>query len=87
MNFVALVDGKLGAYGVSFPDAPGCAAMGKTMDAAMANAAIALAEWIRDVSASQLELPRIRSIDELRQDAEVVEQLAGGVTFALMAFE
>jgi hypothetical protein len=39
------------------------------------------------VSASQLELPRVRSIDELRQDAEVVEQLAGGATFALMAFE
>src|SRR5262245_20402806 len=38
MKYVALVDGKAGAYGVAFPDAPGCAAMGKTMDEAIANA-------------------------------------------------
>src|SRR5258705_8927480 len=31
-RYVALIDGKPGAYGVIFPDLPGCTAMGKTID-------------------------------------------------------
>ena len=37
-RYIALIDGKPGAYGVVFPDAPGCAAMGKTIDEALAHA-------------------------------------------------
>jgi predicted RNase H-like HicB family nuclease len=84
MKYVALVDGKAGSYGVSFPDAPGCTAMGKTMDEAVANAVRALSEWVSYASASRQELPRGRSIDELRQDAEVAEQLADGAAFAVI---
>jgi predicted RNase H-like HicB family nuclease len=45
-RYVALIDGKAGAYGVVFPDLPGCTAMGKTVDQAIANAAEALRDWI-----------------------------------------
>ena len=44
-RYVALVDGEAGAHGVVFPDLPGCAAMGKTLDEAVANAADALRGW------------------------------------------
>ena len=84
MKYVALVDGKAGRYGVSFPDAPGCTAMGRTMDKAVANAVRALSEWVSYANASGLGVPRGRSIDELRQDAEVAEQIADGAAFAVI---
>jgi predicted RNase H-like HicB family nuclease len=37
-RYFALLDGELGAYGVSFPDCPGCSAMGETVNEAYANA-------------------------------------------------
>ena len=46
MQYPALIDGKDGAYGVVFPDLPGCVAMGSSEDEAMANAAGALRDWI-----------------------------------------
>ena len=84
MKYVALVDGKAGAYGVAFPDAPGCAAMGKTMDEAIANAVRALAEWVGYATASRLDVPRARSVDELRNDAEVIEQIEDGAAFVVI---
>ncbi|HTJ56699.1 MAG TPA: type II toxin-antitoxin system HicB family antitoxin, partial [Devosiaceae bacterium] len=48
MRYVALIDGEAGGYGVQFPDAPGCTAMGETEDEALRNAAEALSEWVAD---------------------------------------
>lgn len=73
LHFIGLLDGKAGAYGVVFPDAPGCAAMGKTIEEAMRNAAVALGEWLSDGPAEQ-----VRDAEALRQDAEVKEQLEAG---------
>lgn len=75
-RFFALLDGSDGAYGVAFPDAPGCTAMGKTIDEALKNAAIAIAEWVEGD-----EVPESRSIEDLRKDEEVAEQLAEGSAF------
>ncbi|MDP1738336.1 MAG: type II toxin-antitoxin system HicB family antitoxin [Caulobacter sp.] len=41
------IDGRPGAWGVVFPDCPGCCAMGKTVEEALANSAEALADWLR----------------------------------------
>ena len=38
MRYPALIDGEAGAYGVVFPDLPGCVAMGSTIDEALGNA-------------------------------------------------
>jgi predicted RNase H-like HicB family nuclease len=38
-RYTALIDGETGAYGVSFPDLPGCVAMGRTVDGALMAAA------------------------------------------------
>jgi predicted RNase H-like HicB family nuclease len=83
-RYAALIDGVEGAYGVAFPDAPGCTAMGKTMEEAIANAGRALAEWVGYAVASRLELPNVRSVDELRNDSDVIEQLADGAAIAVV---
>ncbi len=46
MRYPALLDGKKGAYGIVFPDLPGCHAMGATIDNAIANAQEAIADWM-----------------------------------------
>ena len=45
LRYPALIDGKKGAYGVTFPDLPGIIAMGKTVDEAMLNAEEALRDY------------------------------------------
>ena len=45
IRYPALVDGDEGAYGVVFPDIPGVAAMGHTVDEAMLNAEAALQDY------------------------------------------
>ena len=46
MRYPALIDGKKGAYGVTFPDLPGIVAMGKTLDEALVNAEEALRDYV-----------------------------------------
>ena len=44
MRYIALVDGKAGAYGVVVPDLPGCTSAGSTTDEALRNAVEAVGE-------------------------------------------
>jgi predicted RNase H-like HicB family nuclease len=80
MRYVALIDGKPGAFGVVFPDCSGCTAMGATVEEALANAVEALADWAEDVD----PMPRARSVAELRRDPEVRQALADGDALALV---
>ena len=79
-RYTALIDGKTGAYGVVFPDLPGCTAMGKTIDAAIANAAEALRDWAEVMAEVGKAVPAPRALEELRADPEVAEALAGGAS-------
>ena len=81
-RYIALVDGKAGAYGVVFPDLPGCAAMGKTMDEALANAVDALRDWVEVWEESGGKAPRPRALETLRRDPEVKRALASGAGLA-----
>ncbi|QPC43468.1 type II toxin-antitoxin system HicB family antitoxin [Kaustia mangrovi] len=83
-RYVALIDGERGAYGVAFPDCPGCTAMGETIDEALHNAAEALSEWVADESAAGRGAPAPRSADELRADPEVVEAIREGAAMAVV---
>ena len=47
-HYPAFVDGEAGAYGVTFPDLPGIAAMGETVEDALANAEEALREYVAE---------------------------------------
>lgn len=78
-HYIALVDGEPGSFGVVFPDAPGCTAMGLTHEEALQNSVLALAEWV-----GLDEPPAPRSIEELRADEDVQEQLSDGAVFAIV---
>jgi predicted RNase H-like HicB family nuclease len=79
-RYFALLDGAPGAYGVAFPDCPGCTAMGASENEAYANAIDALGEWVHDASAVG-EPPAARTIEALRRDPDVKEALAEGAAF------
>jgi predicted RNase H-like HicB family nuclease len=84
-RYIALIDGKAGAYGVVFPDLPGCMAMGKTMDGALGNAADALRDWVEATEESGGKVPRPRLLEALRRDPEVKEALKSGAGLAAIA--
>ena len=84
MRFIALVDGRKGAYGVSFPDAHGCTAMGATLEEATGNAATALSEWVNDEIVAGRKRPRPRSADALREDREVASAIRSGALLTLV---
>jgi predicted RNase H-like HicB family nuclease len=77
-RYFGLLDGEAGAYGIAFPDAPGCAAMGATEDLAIVNAIAALAEWIAYSDKNGFERPEARNAVDFRRDAEVIEAVRGG---------
>jgi predicted RNase H-like HicB family nuclease len=62
------------AFGVHFPDLPGCVSAGDTEEEAIANAAIAVRLWLDDVE----KPPRASSFAELRRRLDVQEDLADG---------
>jgi len=82
MRYIALIDGKAGAYGVSFPDLPGCTSMGKTIDEAMNNAAASLRDWVEVAEESGAKVPAPRAAEAVRRDREVKEALAAGAQLA-----
>jgi predicted RNase H-like HicB family nuclease len=81
-RYIALIDGKAGAYGVVFPDLPGCAAMGKTLDDALGNATEALRDWAEVSEEGGGKIPRPRSLELLRRDPDVKVALAAGAGLA-----
>lgn len=74
-RFLALVeyDDVAAAFGVVIPDCLGCSAMGATLDEAEANAIAALREWAVDHLDENEELPRARTIGELRHDPSLTD--------------
>ena len=81
-RYVALIDGTAGAYGVVFPDAPGCTAMAATQDDAIVDAADALAEWVADEIADGRTAPEPRSAESLLTDHDVRQAIAMGAVLA-----
>ena len=56
-RYVAIVDGKPGAFGVVVPDLPGCASGGRTIDNALRNAVEAVTLWVEDARADGEQIP------------------------------
>src|ERR1035437_10202718 len=84
MRYIALVDGKAGAYGVVVPDLPGCTSAGFTTDEALHNAVEAVRLWVEDAIDDGEELPPPRSVEALRADPEVAAALAEGAALAIV---
>lgn len=82
MRYTVLIDGKAGAYGVVVPDLPGCHAMGKSVEAALAHAQDAMRDWIELTEEEGRSIPAPRPIEKLRRDPDVIEALAEGAVIA-----
>lgn len=82
MRYAVLIDGKPGAYGVVFPDLPGCTAMGATLDEALYAASDAAAVWARVLEADGGTVPAPREFTELRKDTEVQVAIEEGAVWA-----
>ncbi len=73
-GYIALVHKDKGtSYGVSFPDVPGCISAGDTFGEAIDNASHALAGHLAVMAADGDPIPNARSLEELKQDAEFVD--------------
>jgi predicted RNase H-like HicB family nuclease len=82
-RYVAIFEGDDDSYGISFPDLPGCVAMGRTADEAWENAIEVLADWVTEMGGAEA-VPAPRPISAFRNDPEVKEALgAGAVLIAI----
>ena len=78
-RYLAIIDEADGIYGVIFPDAPGCTAMGETTEEAIDNAADALSEWMADWIADGNVPPVARSYAEIRRSGDFPQLGHGGL--------
>jgi predicted RNase H-like HicB family nuclease len=78
MQVVAMIHHEGDAYGVSFPDFPGCTTVAADLDSAVAKAAEVLAFHAEGL-AEDGPLPRPRSLSELKGDPEFCEDAKDAV--------
>ena len=65
VQYPALLDGEAGAYGVVFPDLPGCVAMGTTVDEALRHAAAALHDYVASLAEDGIPVAPPRALAEV----------------------
>ena len=81
-RYVAIIDGKPGAFGVVIPDLPGCTSGGASVDLALRNAVEAISLWVEDARSDGEKIPKPRTAEKLRADPDVAEALAHGGVLA-----
>src|ERR1700735_1929821 len=81
-RYVAIVDGRPGAFGVVVPDLPGCTSGGNTIDEALRNTVEAVTLWAEDARSDGAKIPKPRSAEKLRADAEVAAAVGRGSILA-----
>jgi predicted RNase H-like HicB family nuclease len=75
--YIAIVHkGPGSAYGVTFPDAPGCFSAADSIDELFANAAEAIALWTDAMNEDGRKIPTPRDLSELKRDPEWAESFA-----------
>ena len=82
-RYLAIVDEADGEFGVIFPDAPGCTAMGSTQEEAIDNAIEALAEWAADEAADGRPIAKPRSYRQILKSGEFPQLEKGGMVATL----
>jgi predicted RNase H-like HicB family nuclease len=75
------------AFGIVFPDLPGCFSAGDTLDEAMENAEEAAAGWIDATLDAGGAIPRPSSLDSLRDSPEYAGWSLGVVTLDPTLFD
>ena len=82
-RYLAIIDAADRQFGVVFPDAPGCTAMGATEQEAIDNAIEALSEWVADVVADGGTAPKPRTYLQILKSREF-PQLGMGAMVATL---
>ena len=85
MRYTVLIDGEPSAYGVVFPDLPGCTAMGDTIEEALSDAGEALRDWMATFTANGSAPPEPRTAAAIVADPEFAEDLRAGAQLASVA--
>lgn len=81
MRYIALIHKDPdSAYGVSFPDMPGCFSSGETIDEAVHNAVEALSGHVRLLEADNDPVPAPRDFDAIMADPDLAEDREGAMT-------
>ena len=84
MRYIAFIHKEPDScYGVSFPDMPGCASAGDTLDEAVANAVDALSGHVRMMDMDGDAVPAPRSLEEIIADPELAEDREGALLSAI----
>jgi predicted RNase H-like HicB family nuclease len=78
MNVIGLIHHEDEAYGVSFPDFPGCTTVSRDLDSVVAKAAEVLAFHVEGL-AEDGPLPQPRSMSELERDPSFLEDAEGAL--------
>lgn len=85
MHYIAIIEKEPGTLvSVWFPDCPGAAAAGNTMEEATTSAVVALRLWAAAAVDAGEALPSARSVDALLSDRDIAASCAaGGVMVAI----
>ena len=83
----AIVLGTAGNYSVLFPDFPGAGAGGDSVQEALSRAAENIAVHIEGRIEAGLKIPRLRSIDEVRDDPDWAEEISDATAIALVPLD
>ena len=85
MNYVAVIEKEPdSAFGVWFPDVEGCFSAGDTMDEALINAPEAIQLYADALDQGGRDLPRARSLFELKSDPTFVEDVRGNLVAVVL---
>ena len=77
MRYVSFIHREYDGYGVSFPDFPGCVAVGKTLEDAVHQGCEALAFHVGGLTEDGQPIPSPRPIDTIKGDPELADWLDG----------
>lgn len=83
MRYVSFVHRENTGYGVSFPDFPGCVAVGETLDEALRQGYEALAFHVEGLTEDGAQIPSPRSIDAIMGDP-LLADWRDGANFVLI---
>lgn len=86
-TIVALIHGKAGAYGIGFPDFRGAVSGGATLDEALGRGRDTLTAHVAAFVQAGLDLPPIRTLDEIKADPACAEDLADAALVAAVTVD
>jgi predicted RNase H-like HicB family nuclease len=84
-RIVMLIHEENGRFGASFPDLPGCTTVAGDPDQLLQKAAEVVAFHVGGLTQDGLEVPRFRSLSELRGDPDFMDDAKGALVVLLDA--